>query len=482
MLSLLAQTVPDPEIEPTADGPSLEVFGPPIPEAGVTKVSFLDGLNKLITDGDFGYLDIWAHQQLLSFGFWFDVILIATCLILAWILSRILVRAFKAGKLPLVTRLKEKLPASRKLSPFRITAVPLLWIALLIANTAGQPCPATRALALALTIFVAINLPFRFVRWRLWTWFIAMTSFTILALHITGWLGIVSAVLDSWAISLGSGSRLSALGVVQGLLVFAGLFWIAGQLATFTGRQLDKNQAIDPSLRVLFRKTTRVVLYVVAIVISVAVTGVDITAISIFGGALGLGIGFGLQKVVSNLVSGVILLLDKSIKPGDVIEVDGAYGWINQLNMRYASVVTRDNKEYLIPNEDLITNPVINWSYSDKLVRVRAPVGIAYDSDVRKAMKLAEEATAKVERVEKKPAPVCRLMGFGDSSVDMEIRFWIDDPTDGVNGARSEVLLEIWDAFNENGIGFPFPQRDLHIRTGGDAIQQLLEIEEKPKK
>lgn len=471
MTPLLAQTDDEPTIEPLA----VEEMGPPVPEGGVPDVSFLDGFKRLVTEGDFGVLQIWANQQLHSFGFWFDLSLVLFCLLFAWPLSVWISRSIEAGKMPLISRLKRKLPPHQKLSPFRLTAVPILWIALLIANTAGEPCPVTRAVALVLTIFVAINLPFRFVRWRLWTWFVAMTTFAILALHITGWLGIVSAVLDGWAISFGSGFRLSALGIVKGVLVFAGLLWIAGQIASFTSRRLAQSQSLEPSLRVLFRNAVRVGLYVVVIIVTLGVMGVDITAISIFGGALGLGLGFGLQKVVSNLVSGVILLLDKSIKPGDVIEIEGAYGWINQLNMRYASIVTRDNKEYLIPNEDLITNQVINWSYSDKLVRVRAPIGISYDSDVRLAMKLAEEAANRIDRVHKTPAPACRLMGFGDSSVDMEVRFWIDDPTDGVNGVRSDVLLEIWDSFHENGIEFPFPQRDLHIKTGNEAIQQLLE-------
>ena len=183
------------------------------------------------------------------------------------------------------------------------------------------------------------------------------------------------------------------------------------------------------------------------------------------GGAVGVGIGFGLQKVVSNLVSGLILLIDRSIKPGDVIEIEGTYGWINSLRARYASVITRDGKEHLIPNEDLITNRVINWSFSDRNVRVRVPIGISYDSNPRLAIELCLQAAKLTSRTLMDPEPKCLLTGFGDNSIDLELRFWIDDPSNGVGNVRSAVLLSIWDKFNENNIEIPYPQRDIRIRN-----------------
>ncbi|MGB1088584.1 MAG: mechanosensitive ion channel family protein, partial [Alphaproteobacteria bacterium] len=169
------------------------------------------------------------------------------------------------------------------------------------------------------------------------------------------------------------------------------------------------------------------------------------------------------QKVVSNFVSGFILLADKSIKPGDVIEVGEAYGAINRLGARYVSMITRDGKEFLIPNEDLITQTVINWSFSDRAVRVRLPIGIAYDCDPRKAMDLAVEAAMQEQRVLTHPEAKCLLVGFGDSSVDLELRIWIADPEGGVRNISSAVLLRVWDAFHENGITFPFPRRDVQL-------------------
>src|SRR5690606_33084517 len=166
-------------------------------------------------------------------------------------------------------------------------------------------------------------------------------------------------------------------------------------------------------------------------------------------GAVGVGVGFGLQKVVSNLLSGILLLLDRSLKPGDVIEVGDAYGWIEKMGGRYVTVATRDGKEYLIPNEDLITQQVINWSYTDRAIRLRIGTGISYRSDVRKAMELRAAAAAAEPRVlaDEVHKPVVRLVGFGDSSVDLELRIWVTDPEKGVVNIESDIRLAIWDAF-----------------------------------
>jgi small-conductance mechanosensitive channel len=180
-----------------------------------------------------------------------------------------------------------------------------------------------------------------------------------------------------------------------------------------------------------------------------------------------VGLGFGLQKVVSNLVSGVILLIDKSIKPGDVISLGETFGWIEQMGARYVSVVTRDGKEFLIPNEDLITGQVVNWSHTNAFVRLDIHFGTAYDADPHLVRKVAREATVGVARVLSHRPPVCHIVGFGDSSVDYILRFWIDDPTGGLTNIRGNVYLALWDAFKEHGINIPFPQRE--VRMLGDA-------------
>ena len=198
--------------------------------------------------------------------------------------------------------------------------------------------------------------------------------------------------------------------------------------------------------------------------VTLSTVGIDLTAFALFGGAVGVGLGFGFQKVFSNLISGILLLLDRSIKPGDVIEVGSTFGRIQALRARYAAVRTRDGTEYLIPNEDLITTRVVNWSFSNKLVRLKIPFGVSYDSDIVLARKLVLEAAAATSRVLKVPKPVCHLKDFGESSIDLELRIWINDPEKGVSNIGSEIRLAIWISFKEHGIEFPFPQRDVHLK------------------
>jgi small-conductance mechanosensitive channel len=209
------------------------------------------------------------------------------------------------------------------------------------------------------------------------------------------------------------------------------------------------------------------------LVLALGSIGIDLTAFAVFSGAVGVGVGFGLQKVVSNLVSGVILLLDRSIKPGDVIELDGTYGSVIALNARYASVQTRDGKEYLIPNEDLITQRVTNWSFSNDLIRLHVKVGISYRSDPHAAIGLALEAARDVPRVLPKPPPNCLLVGFGDSTIDLELRFWISDPVNGIANVRGAVMLNMWDLYQQHGIELPYPQRELTLRNP-EALGQVL--------
>ena len=201
-----------------------------------------------------------------------------------------------------------------------------------------------------------------------------------------------------------------------------------------------------------------------ALLIGLNAVGIDLTAFAVFSGAVGVGVGFGLQKIVSNFVSGIILLLERSIKPGDVIEVGSTFGSVTYVGARYASVRGRDGKEYLIPNENLITNEVINWSYSSPLVRLDVKFGVAYGSDLHAVPDLAVAVASRTDRVLGSPRPVCHVTGFGDSAVDMLLRFWIEDPINGVTNIKGEVLLGLWDAFNERRIEIPMPQREVHIR------------------
>ena len=278
-------------------------------------------------------------------------------------------------------------------------------------------------------------------------------------------------LLDSAALNLGT-LRLSLWTILQAAVMLGLTFAIARFLSGSTTASIKKNEDISPSMQVLVIKFMQVLLYGAAFFIGLKIVGVDLTGLAVLSGAIGVGLGFGLQKVVSNLVSGVIILLDKSIKPGDVISLGETFGWINSLGARYVSVVTRDGKEYLIPNEDLITGQVVNWSHSNDYVRLDIFFGTAYGDDPHVVRKVAIDAAMSVDRVLRNPkTPVCHIVGFGDSSVDYILRFWIEDPTGGLTNIRGNVYLALWDAFRDAGIHFPFPQRE--VRVLGDEVKAL---------
>ncbi|WPJ96563.1 mechanosensitive ion channel [Coraliomargarita algicola] len=291
-----------------------------------------------------------------------------------------------------------------------------------------------------------------------------MVGYLITAIYAMAQLDGLSENLQDFHIEMGTLS-VSAWGIVTGLIAFGITMWISLGLTRLLETRIQTVPRLSASLRVLIVKMIRILFIFIATMIALSSMGVNLSSLTVLGGAVGLGLGFGLQKVVSNFVSGIILLLDNSIKPGDVIEIEGTYGWINNLRARYASVITRDGTEHLIPNEDLITQRVINWSFTDELVRMRVPVGVSYNADPHECIALMLEAAKGHERVLEDPKPVCLLKEFGDSSLNLELRFWLSDPANGVGSVKSQVLLKIWDLFKENNIEIPFPQRDLHIRS-----------------
>ena len=342
------------------------------------------------------------------------------------------------------------------------------WLMLLFAKASQLPHQVIGIGTSLLTAWVVIRLASHVIREPVWARVLAVSAWTIAALSILNLLSPTVELLDSVAFIIGD-SRISVLAVMKGILSMVLLVWVAVIVSDIVERRVQSLPNLTPSVRVLFGKLTKVALIVLAVVVALETIGIDLTAFAVFSGALGVGIGFGLQKIVSNLISGVILLLDKSIKPGDVIAVGDYYGWIDSLGARYASVVTRDGVELLIPNEDLITQRVENWSHSNRFVRLHIPVGVSYNADVRLAMQLCLDAAASAARVLKEPPSTCLLRGFGDNSVDLELRVWIEDPEKGRANVTSEVLLGVWDRFKESGIEIPFPQRDLHVRSVADG-------------
>jgi small-conductance mechanosensitive channel len=340
----------------------------------------------------------------------------------------------------------------------------LLWLSVLIAAQAGLPRQIITIIVSLLTAWVVIRLTASLVRDPVWSRFVTLVVWTIAALNILGLLDPTMTMLDSAAVTLG-GLRISVLTIVKAMLSLAVLLWLATLASRLLERRITSLPNLTPSLQMLIVKLLKIVLVAIAIVAALRTVGIDLTAFAVFTGAIGVGIGFGLQKAVSNFISGISILIDKSIKPGDVISVGDTYGWVSSLGTRYVSVITRDGMEYLIPNEKLISERVVNWSYSSAEVRLKLPVGISYRADLRQAIELCQEAATATPRVLEVPRPVCLVKGFGDSMVDLELRIWINDPKNGVSNVKSDVFLRIWDKFHAQGIEIPFPQRDLHLKT-----------------
>ncbi len=341
----------------------------------------------------------------------------------------------------------------------------VLWLAVFVMREMTWPSRSyfVAVAANLATAWAVISIVTRTIRIRSIANLVAVFAWAVAALSILGMLDQTIELLDSTGIQFDD-FKLTPLLIIKAVVVVSTLVWVALVVGRFADQRIHQVEDLSPSLQVLIGKLTRALLLIAAILAGFSMVGVDFTALAVFSGAIGLGIGFGLQKVVSNLISGIILLVDKSIKPGDVITVGDTYGRINQLAARYASVISRDGREYLIPNEDLITSQVVNWSYSSDLVRLDLDFGVSYLASPHEVRKLARETAAGHQRVQAAPPPVCHITAFGDSSVDYRLRFWIRDPDNGTVNVRGDIFLMLWDALQEAGIEIPYPHRDLAMR------------------
>ena len=350
---------------------------------------------------------------------------------------------------------------------FAITLLVPVWLAvgILVQLGAQDANDLLKIVASLLSAWVLIRLSSSFIANRLVANLIFVFAWSAAALNILGLLDALIATLDGVAIPFGS-ARLSLLGIINGALLFAVLLWVALTLSRLIQNFIRGHSDISPRAQVLLGKVVRFTMITVAVVVALTSIGLNFAALAVFTGALGVGIGIGLQNQVSNLLSGLFLLLDKSIKPGDVIEVGTTFGWVKDMRARYVGVITRDNKELLIPNDDFVTNQVINWSHSDDDIRMEVEFGVAYESDPHEVRRLAVEATMGANaRVVHSRRPVCHIKGFGDSSLDFVLRFWINDPQNGVTNIKGQVLLALWDKFKEHDIEIPYPHRHIMLQN-----------------
>jgi small-conductance mechanosensitive channel len=344
---------------------------------------------------------------------------------------------------------------------------PIAWVTLLVVLRA-EAWPSAAAFLLGLgaaaasvLLVVALVRALSLPRWI--GLVLGTLLFIIMLTDALGGLDPVSRTLDKLAFSIGS-RRLSLLGLIQIVVALLALYAVVRLAIRLSGQAIRHAKSLDPTQQVLTQKLAVIAIIAIAFFVGIDLAGIDLTALAVFSGALGLAVGFGLQKTFGNLIAGIILLMDRSIKPGDVISVGESFGQVNKIGVRAVSIVTREGKEHLIPNELLMTQEVINWSYSTRDVRISITVGIDYDCDVELVRRLMTEAASASPRVLEMPKPVVWMTGFGESALDYEIRVWIADPEAGLGAVRSDILERLWALFKENGIQVPFPQRVIRVR------------------
>ncbi len=356
-----------------------------------------------------------------------------------------------------------------------LALIPLLWWLVLLVTLAwlrrrGDPSDVLRlavylvgALAfIRMGVFVLRHSFSPGSRLKAWEWALTVTIWGLVALQVLGLLPSVVEVLDEHALTLGH-TRISLYMVTSFVLSIALLSLLALWLTNGLQALLRRSGALDDSIKIVLNKFTRFLLLTLAVVVAMTTAGIDLTALAVFGGALGVGLGLGLQRIVSNFVSGIVLAFEESIPPGDVISVGNTFGVVRGLHARYIEVRDRDGKDILIPNESLVTAEIVNWSHGDRNVRFRLPVQISYQNDPEIAMAILEQAARDTTRVLTDPPPVARLMGFGDNGINLELRLWVNDPENGANNVRSDTYLRIWRAFRAKGISIPYPQRELRL-------------------
>jgi small-conductance mechanosensitive channel len=303
---------------------------------------------------------------------------------------------------------------------------------------------------------------------------VSISAWLVAALSIIGELDPVIEALDSVSVTFG-GLRLTPLLLIQLAVLLAVALWLSNVASNFAESRIAQSGDLTPSVQVLLVKAIRLGLMFFAVAAALSAVGINLSALAIFSGAAGVGIGFGLQKIVANFISGIILLVDKSVKPGDLVTIGDSSGRISAMKTRYISVAAGDGREFLIPNEDLVTQRVTNWTYTDKNTLVKVNFSTNYDADPRLVCKLAIETAARAERALKSKAPNCLLAEFAEVGMRFSLTFWVSDPSD-MDSTKSEVMLSLWDAFKREGIRVPYPVREIRVRGGAVPVETTVEV------
>ncbi|PZQ46395.1 MAG: mechanosensitive ion channel family protein [Micavibrio aeruginosavorus] len=416
----------------------------------------------------------WLLENILTFDMALEAVVVASSLVTAFGLSTALrprmMTALSQAKLPPKSKLfVAKL--GNLLLPF--SAAVILFIADQISTALGYDAGLCRIIVKLLMAWIFIRLVTQIISNNFVRNAFAIVIWIIAALSIFGVLEQVSATLGEAGLTLGK-FQITALGIIKGVLALGAMLYGSLALAAIVDTWLLKT-ALNPASRVLIGKITRIFLIAMALLIAITTAGIDLSVLAVFSGALGLGLGFGLQRGFSNMFSGLMLLMDQSIKPGDVIEITDptggqtTFGWVTHMGGRHTEIITRDNKSYLIPNEQLITQQVVNWSHGNTLVRLMVSFRVHYNSDPHAVKRISTDAVTKVERVEEDPKPMCHVVDFGDNGIEFSLRFWIRDAEKGVTNIKGDVLLALWDAFKEHGIQIPYPHREVFVHEKKEA-------------
>ena len=411
----------------------------------------------------------WCGEHFWSIYTLYQVLIIIASFIIGAVFYRIVKRKSSQiiDNLEIPIRVKRSLNNIQRLI-FHLTTLCMMFLITQLVSLAlvDMNIYLIEGIMKVLLAWIVIRIALQFVGNNMLRNFFALSIWIVAALSIFGILEQTATMLDAFGFNIGT-FRLSTLAVIKGTFALFILLYLATFVSTFAERHVLRSKSLTRSSQVLIAKIIRITLITFALLIGVTSAGIDLSIFTVFSGAVGLGIGFGLQKVVSNLFSGLLLLMDKSITPGDIIELEnsGTFGWVNNMGARYTEIITHDNKSYLIPNEDFITNRVINWSHGNNLIRIETTFGVHYNSDPHQVIELAAKAAAIPERVIETPKAVCWLTEFGDSSLNFSLRFWIKDAQKGITNVTGEVMLSLWDTFKEHNIEIPYPHREVFIHN-----------------
>jgi small-conductance mechanosensitive channel len=421
----------------------------------------------MTTNNEFGrlLLDLWGDLQQAEMLWQIGVLLV--CLGLAWLFDA-LVRRRQTAREPATSKAAQLGQRGLKRIAFPLSALVLVLVARALlshwhhVNLLSLAVPLLASLVVIRSVFFVLRLSFKGPWLQLFERIFGALAWGIVALHITGLLPDLINLLEGVGFTVGK-QHLNVWMILQGIATVLLTLLVALWASSAVESRLMATPGLDPNLRIVFTRLSKAALILLAVMIALPLVGIDLTTLSVFGGALGVGLGFGLQKITANYVSGFIILLDRSIRIGDLISVGTDSGQVSRITTRYTVLKGMTGVEALVPNEVLVSSVVENKSYTDTKVRVALPVQVAYGTDLEKAMAIMVDATTRQPRVLPEPPVKAFVVAFADSGINMELGFWVADPHEGTLQLRSDINLAIWQAFQAAGIEIPFPQREVRL-------------------